>query len=46
MFRVIIAGSRDFSDYQFLCEKMDNLGSTTHNYLVDSDLKESETLMA
>ena len=23
-----------------------NLGSTTHNYLVDSDLKESETLMA
>lgn len=25
MFRVIIAGSRDFSDYQLLCEKMDRL---------------------
>lgn len=25
MFRVIIAGSRDFSDYQFLREKMDRL---------------------
>lgn len=25
MFRVIVAGSRDFSDYQHLCEKMDRL---------------------
>lgn len=25
MFRVIIAGSRDFSNYQLLCEKMDKL---------------------
>lgn len=35
MFRVIIAGSRDFSDYQFLREKMDRLLSNVKEPIAD-----------
>lgn len=34
VFRVIIAGSREFSDYQLLCEKMDRLLSNINGPIV------------